>query len=79
MELFLVGIKFFHKGFCLWRRSKLGESAKDLTTGDGTDINVVADNCGISSRDREGHLGEGRVERFNTDDLISFVVQSESA
>lgn len=60
-------------------RSMFDKSPKELSAGDGHDIDVVPENGLISGRDRERNLSESRVKRFNADDGILLVVKSQSA
>jgi hypothetical protein len=59
-------------------RSMLDESPKELSAGDGHDIDVVSKNGEISGRDGERNLGKSRIKRFNVNDGILLVVKSES-
>lgn len=49
---------------CLGLRSRsvFSESTEDLTTGDGADVDVVAEDGSIGRWDRERYLGKSRVE-----------------
>lgn len=57
----------------------LDESPKELTTGNGHDIDIVAEDGEISGRNRERNLGESGVERFDPDDSIPLIVKAERA
>ena len=75
----LVGSKSLnpHLGSRSW--SVLDKSPKELSAGNGHDIDVVLENGNVSGRDWERNLGESGVERFNVDNSILLVVKSESA
>lgn len=50
-----------------------------MTTGDSANINIVTEDSDICGRDGEGNLGQGGIQRFNSNDVILLVVQTESA
>jgi hypothetical protein len=55
------------------------EVAEELTTGEGGDVDVVAEDGAVGGRRRERHLGERRVERGNVDDGVALLPEAERA
>lgn len=75
--LFLVGAQRFEESLSIRRGGKLGEMTEDLATCDSADIDVVAEDGNIGGGDRERNLGESRVERLNSDNLVFLLPQAK--
>lgn len=75
--LLLVRVQVLQERLRLRRGGELGEDAKDLTTSDSADIDVVAKNRDVGGRDGERNLGECRVEGFDVDDSVLLVVETQ--
>ena len=75
----LVRVQVLQGGLGLRCRRILGQSTKDLTTGEGADVDVVTEDGSVSSGYREGNLGQCGIERLNVDDSVLLLVETESA
>ena len=54
-------------------RGVLDKGSKELSTGNGHDIDMVSENGELSGRNRERNLGESGIERLDVDVTVSFV------
>jgi len=55
----------------------LDESAKELSAGDGHDIDIVTENGEVGGRNRERDLGKSGIERFDADNSVLLIVKTE--
>ncbi len=79
LVVIFVGVKLLQDSLCLGGGRELGQNAEDLSAGKSADVDVVAENGAVGSRDGEGDLGQSRVERLDVDHRIALLVKTQCA